>query len=133
MIVSHLLFVNTYYHVNPLNGNRRVDNDTLASLIVMTNDHLPPLVLIGDQGRDVGLDPTSSDTDDKDSRDETAEASAMIESGWNGGACEDEQTEDVDEAEDDDGVVLSEVLVGDYGTENGCDFRAMLVQLSHSK
>jgi hypothetical protein len=37
----------------------------------------------------------------------------MIKSGGNGGASQDKKSKHVDEAEDDDGVVLSEVLIGD--------------------
>lgn len=79
----------------------------------MSDDHLPPLVLIGNQGRNIGFYTTSSKTDNDDRGDKTSEPRAMIKSGGNGGASQDEKSEHVDEAEDDDGVVLSEVLIGD--------------------
>lgn len=59
------------YHVNPLDGNRRVNDDLLASFVIMANDHLSPLVLIGNQRRNVGLDATSSETNDDNGNDET--------------------------------------------------------------
>jgi len=110
---------NVAHHVNPLNGNGRVDDDALASLVVLANNHLSPLVLIGNQGRNVGLDTTSSQADDDDGNNEPTETSAMIESNRERGKGKDEQTDDVDAAEDDNGVVLSEILVGNDGTENG--------------
>ena len=42
----------------------------------------------------------------------------MIESSGNGRAGQDEKADNVDEAEDDDGVVLSKVLISDDRTEN---------------
>lgn len=75
--------------------------------------------MIGNQGRNVGLDTSSSETDDDNSNNVTSETSAVIQSGRNGCAGEDDKTEDVDAAEDDDGVVLSKVLIGNDGTENG--------------
>jgi len=106
-------------HVNPLNGNGRVNDDALASLVVLSNDHLSSLVLVGNQRRNVGLDTSSSQTNNDDGNDETTEASAMIESSRERGKGKDEQTDDVDAAEDDDGVVLAEILIGDDGNENG--------------
>jgi len=106
-------------HVNPLNSDRRVNDNLLASLVIGANDHLSPLVLIGNQGRNVGLDTSSSETDDDNGNNVTSETGAVIQSGRNGCAGEDDKTEDVDAAEDDDGVVLSKVLIGNDGTENG--------------
>jgi hypothetical protein len=107
------------YHVDALNGDRGVNDDTLASLVIVANNHLSPLVLVGNQGRDVGLDTTSSETDNDDSDDEASETRIVVESRRDGRAGKDEETDDVDTAEDDNGVVLSEILVGNDGTENG--------------
>ena len=106
-------------HVDTGDGDRRVDDDALAGLLVGSNDHLATLVLIGNQRGDVGLDTTSSETDDDDGSDETTETSASLKSNRNSGQGKDEETEDVDTAEDDNGVVLSEVLISDDSTENG--------------
>jgi hypothetical protein len=104
------------HHVDPLNGNSRVNDDALASLLVGTNDHLSPLVLIGDEGSDVGLDTARSETNDNDGENESRHTGAMIESGREGCACKDEETDDVDTTEDDDSVVLSEILISNDGT-----------------
>lgn len=106
-------------HVDPGNGDGRVDNDALTSLMVGTNNHLATLVLIGNQRSDVGLDTSSSETDDDDRSDETTETSAAFESSRNGCAGEDEETDDVDTAENDNSVVLSEVLISNDSTKNG--------------
>jgi hypothetical protein len=85
----------------------------------VANNHLSPLVLVGNQGRYVRLDTTSSETDNNDSDDEASETRIVVKSRRNGRAGKDEETDDVDTAEDDNGVVLSEILVGNDGTENG--------------
>jgi hypothetical protein len=108
-------------HVNPLDGDRGVDNDALASLLVGANDHLSPLVLIGNEGSDVGLDATSSKTNDDDSENESGHTSTVVERGRERCQSQDKKTDDVNTAEDDDGVVLSEVLISDNGTKNRCD------------
>jgi len=109
-------------HVDSLYGDCRVDDDALASLVIVTNDHLPPFVLIGDEGSNVGLDATGSKTDDKNSSNEATETCAVIEGCWDGCAGEDQETGHVDETKDYDGVVLSEILVGNDGTEDRCDW-----------
>lgn len=108
-------------HVDTGDGDGRVDDDTLASLLVGTNDHLATLVLIGNQGSDVGLDTTSSETDNNDSSDETTKTGASLKSNRDRSQGKDEKTDHVDTAEDDNGVVLSEVLISNDSTENGCD------------
>jgi hypothetical protein len=85
----------------------------------VANDHLSPLVLIGNQRRNVRLDTTSSKTDNNDSNDETSQTGIVVKSRWNSRAGENEETDDVNQAEDDNGVVLSEILVGNDGTEDG--------------
>jgi hypothetical protein len=45
----------------------------------------------------------------------------MVESKWRRSNGQDEETHDVDTAEDDNGVVLSEILVSDNGTEDWRD------------
>jgi hypothetical protein len=108
-------------HVDALNGDGRVDNDALASLLVNTNGHLPPSVLVGNKGSDVGLDTTRSETDDNDGGDEASKTRAGGKRRRKRRACQDEQTDDVDSAEDENRVVLAEILVGDDGTQDGGD------------
>jgi len=82
----------------------------------VANDHFPALVLVGNQGCDVRFDATSSKSNDNDGDDEAAEPRAMVKSCWNRSTCQDEKTDHVHAAEDDDGVVFSEVLISDNGT-----------------
>lgn len=108
-------------HVDAGDGDRRVDDDTLTSLLVGANNHLATLVLIGNQRSDVGLDTTSSETNDNDSSDETTKTGATLKSNRDRGQGEDEKTEDVNTTENDNGVVLSEVLISDDSTEDRRD------------
>lgn len=107
------------HHVDPLDGDRRVDNDLLSSLVVMANDHTPPLILVCNKGSNVRFDTTSSKTNNNDSDDESTETSTVIQSSWYRRACQDKETDHVDSAEDENGVVLSEVLIGNDSTQNG--------------
>lgn len=106
-------------HVDPGNGDGGVNDDALTGLLVRANNHLATLVLIGNQGSDIGLDATSSKTNNDDRSNEATKTSASLKSNRNRCQGEDEETDDVDAAEDDNGVVLSHVLIGDDGTENG--------------
>ena len=106
-------------HVDPGNGDRRINDDALTGLLVRANNHLATLILIGNQGSDVGLDTTSSKTDNDDRSNEPAKTSASLKSRRNGCQGEDKKTDHVDAAEDNNSVVLSHVLIGDDGTENG--------------
>jgi hypothetical protein len=108
-------------HVDTRDGDRGVDDDALASLLVGTNNHLATLVLIGNQGSDVGLDTTSSETNDDDSSNETTKTSASLKGNRYRSQGEDKETNDVNTAEDDDSVVLSEVLISNDSTENRCN------------
>lgn len=111
------------YHVDSLNGDCRVDNHTLASLVIVSNNHLSPLVLIGNKRSNVRLDTTSSEANDDDSNNEATESSTVVKSGRDRSACQNEQSDDVDQAENDDGVVLSEVLIGNDGTQDWSHWR----------
>src|SRR5690242_6620544 len=108
-------------HVDTGDGDGRVNDDALARLLVGTNDHLATLVLIGNQGSDVGLDTTSSETDNNNSSDKTTKTGASLKSNRDRSQGKDEKTDHVDTTEDDNGVVLSEVLISNDSTENGCD------------
>lgn len=97
-------------HVDSLDSNRRVKNNALASLLVRNNGHLTTLVLIGDERGHVGFDTTSANANDEERGDETTHTGAVCEGAWDGGRSQDDQSDDVDEAEDEDCVVLSEIL-----------------------
>jgi hypothetical protein len=104
------------YHVDPLDGDRGVDDNLLSGLVVVANDHTSSLVLIGNEGGDVRFDTTRSETDDNDGNNESAETGTVIEGSWDRRACQDEKTDHVDSAEDENGVVLSEILISDNST-----------------
>jgi hypothetical protein len=82
---------------------------------------LSPLVLVGNQRRDIGLDASRSQTDDNNGHHEATKTGAAVESSRNGSASEDDETDNVDAAEDDNGVVLSKVLIGNDSTKNRSD------------
>lgn len=104
-------------HVDSLDGDGRVDDDTLASGQGRDGGHTA-LVLVSDQGSDIGLDTTGTDTDDDDRGNESTETSSVGERVVDRGSHEDDETGHVDEAEVQNGLVLSEVLVGNNGTED---------------
>jgi hypothetical protein len=115
-------------HVDALDGDGRVDDDALASLLVNTNSHLPPRVLIGDERSNVGLDTTRSKTNDDNGSDETSQTGARGKRRRKRRACQDEQTDNVHSAEDNNRVVLAEVLISNDGTEDGCYWRALVAK-----
>lgn len=60
------------YHVDPRDGDGRVDDDALARLRIGCDLHLATLVLIGNQRGDIRFDASCADTDDYNGRDETS-------------------------------------------------------------
>ena len=106
-------------HVDPGNGDGRINDDALTGLLVCANNHLTTLVLIGNQGSDVRLDTTGSKTNNDDRSHETTKTSASLKSHRNRCQGKDEETDHVDATEDDNSVVLSHVLIGNNSTENG--------------
>lgn len=83
-------------HVNPLDGNGRVDNNPFTSLVVVTNNHLSSLVLIGNEGCNVGFDTTSSETNDNYGSDVATKTSAMVKCYGERSQCQDKQADNVD-------------------------------------
>lgn len=73
------------HHVDPLVCDRRVDDHTLTSLSDSCQGHLLAGVLVGDERRDVGLDTTSSKSDNDNCGDVATESSAIFDG--NGERC----------------------------------------------
>lgn len=107
------------HHVDPLESDRRVDDDTLASLCNGSDSQSLASVLVSNQRRNVRLDATSSKSDDDDSGDIATKRGTSLDRSRKRGRPQDNQTDPVDHSEDQDRVVLSEVLIGNDGTENG--------------
>jgi len=80
------------HHVDPLECNRGVDNNTLASLGVRRQSHLFAGVLVGDERCDVRLDTTSSETDDDDCCNIATKSSTVLNRYGQGGCPEDHET-----------------------------------------
>lgn len=107
-------------HVDALVGDGRVDDNTLSALLRL-DSHNAALVLVGNERRNVTLDTTGAKTDDNERDDVSGLGSARIESDGQRGSPEDDETNPVEDAEDKDSLVLSEILVGNDGTENRSD------------
>lgn len=71
------------------------------------------MVLLCDHGRDIRFDSTSSKSDDDHGYDETWEGGVGKDGGGDGGEDEDEDADHVDSAENTDGLVFAQVLIGD--------------------
>ena len=70
------------------------------------------------RARTVRLDSSGTDTEDDHAGHETAEAGAIIESKRKGGDKKDEESANVDDGEDQDGVVAADPGICHSGTEN---------------
>lgn len=66
------------HHVDSLEGDRWVDDDSFASLCDGSQSHLLAGVLIGNEGSDVRFDATSSETDDNDGGNVATEGSTVF-------------------------------------------------------
>lgn len=107
-------------HVDALISHSGVDDNALAALLGL-DGHDSALVLIGDERCDVTLDTTGTETDDNQSNDITGLRSTRIKGDGQGGGPENDETNPVECAEDENGLVLSEVLIGNDGTKNRSD------------
>jgi hypothetical protein len=93
-----------------------VDDDTLALLNL--DAHLLLRNLLGDQGRNVGLEGTRSESHDEDTEDKDTEGSVgLLEDGGGRGGNEDEVTNLGDNDRVDNGLEATEVGVSDPGSE----------------
>lgn len=104
-------------HVDTLDGQSRINDDPLT-LLGSRDSHLLALVLIGNQGRNVTLDTTCSQTDDQNGDNETTKTSTVLESGRDRCADQDQETDQVHATEEHNGLVFSEVLISNDGTKN---------------
>jgi len=84
---------------------------------------LSAAILVCNKRSHIGLDASGADADDNDGCDEATEAGTVLERARDGGGDQDEKADDVDEGEDEDRVVLSEILVCDDGSEDGCHWQ----------
>ena len=107
-------------HVDALVGDGRVDDNTLARLLRL-DGHDAALVLVGNEGRNIGLDTTCSETDDDNGDDVAGLASTGGLGFGKSRGPENGETNPVEDAEDEDGAVLSEVLISDDGSEDRSD------------
>lgn len=104
-------------HVDALVGDGGVNDDSLAVLL-RSNGHGAALVLVGNQGGNVGLDTTGTRADDDDGDNVTRQTGSVSNGYGQRGRPQDNKTDPVDAAEEHDGLVLAEVLIRDDGTEN---------------
>jgi len=109
-------------HVDTLNGQRRVDDHALT-LGEGLEGHLLALVLVRNQRSHITLDSAGTQTDDQNGHDEATQAGAVLQSGGDGSADQDQQAGQVDTTEHHDRLVLAEVLIGNNGTKDGGNCR----------
>lgn len=95
----------------------RSDDNALATLEGL-NVRTLGAVLFGDQGRDIGLDTTGTETDDDDTDNETREGCTAGDGSGDRSAGQDEQTNQVDDTKGENGVVFAEILVSNDGSKN---------------
>lgn len=107
-------------HVDSLVRDGGINDDAFAALLSL-DGHSAALILVGNQRRNVGLDTTRAQSDDDDGDDVSGHAGAVGQSSRQSGGPENNQTNPVEATEDENGLVLSEILVGNNGTENGSD------------
>jgi len=103
------------YHVDPLVCDGRIDDGAFSSLLDL-DGHCAALILVCDQGSDVGLDATSTKANDDDSCDVSSEGMASGDRRGKGGRPQNQKTNPVDSGEDQDGVVFAKILISDDGS-----------------
>lgn len=105
-------------HIDALVGDAGILDDAFAALegldLQLGLGHL-----LGDQGADVGLDAAGAQPDDDHGGGEAAEGGAVVDGKGQGGDEEDEEAADVDDAEDHDGFVPAQILIGHDGSDDG--------------
>lgn len=102
-------------HVDTLNRHGRINDNPLPTLR-RGDRHLLPSILIRNQGCNIRLDTTSTNTNNDNSSGIASDASRTC--AYKLGQArnsQDEQTDHVDKAEDQNGLVATEVLVCDNG------------------
>lgn len=106
--------------VNTGGGDGRVDNDKLAVAILNTKRVVGQL--LHDERRNIGLEGTRSKTSDEQTENEDTQRSVgLIHDGRCSRDDEDGVTDFSDEDRVEDGLVATEVLVGNPGTEQRAD------------
>lgn len=111
------------HHVDPLDRDRWVNDYTLAVLLG-SDGHRASLILVGDQWCDVGLDTTSTGANDEKGNDEasnTGAAIAVVDDARDRRDRQDKETSAVNDGEDENSVVTTEVLISNDGACNGSD------------
>jgi hypothetical protein len=106
-------------HVDPLVCDCRVDDGAFSSLLDL-DCHCAALILVRDEGSNVGLDTTGTETDDDDSCNVSSERMASFDRCGKCSRPENQQTDPVNSGEDQDCVVFAQVLISDDGTKDGC-------------
>lgn len=98
-------------------GGRRVDDDALTSR-QGANHHSLEIKLLNNQGVDVGLETTSTDTHSDDAESEGSERTiGVLDDRGKTGDDEKDVTDDIDTEGGTDGSVTTEPAVGNVGTE----------------
>jgi hypothetical protein len=116
--------------VHRLDGDGGIDDDALA-LLGGLDESLGVLVLFDDEGRDVGFDSTSAESNDDHRGDEASKVGRGAGFG-DGGADEDELTKGVDQSKDQDGPIPSQILIRNDGAEDRGDVAPKLEKVGET-
>ena len=104
--------------VDPRDGDVRIDDDALAGRQRL-DEHARLAILVSDERADVALDPAGAERDDDRAHDPAGQAAAVRQARGDAGEEEDEEADEVDGAEEADGLVAPPLCVGDDGAEDG--------------
>jgi hypothetical protein len=107
-------------YVNASNGNSRVDDDTLRT--AKLNAHLLLGNLLCDEGRNIWLERSGSETHDNQSENKNTKRSIrVLDDGGSSGGDENQMTDLSNEHRVQDSLVTTEVSISDPGSEKRAD------------
>lgn len=99
-------------------GDGRIHNDTLSSLLQCHNTNSGVLVLLGEEGRNVGLEEAGADTERDEANDECGQGRSWLDNDRRSSTCgQDDMGNDRHHNGDVNGLETTEVGVSDVGTE----------------
>jgi hypothetical protein len=111
-----------------LHGDGRIQDDTLTAWEGL-DSHLGLGVLFSNEWRDVGFDSYSSQSKDNHADNESRKTSAVVQSEWERGNEDDEDTAEVDTSEKADSLVTTEPCISYNSSENWGDVAPELEEI----
>lgn len=115
-------------HIDALVGDGRVDDSALTALLSL-DGHDSSLILVGNQRRNVGFDPSCPETDDDDGHNVARLSGACGMSLGQSCGPKDSDANPVEGTEEKNGTILSKVLIRNDGTKDRRYCKSSLVSL----